>query len=147
MADEPALTSSFDFGQFVAQGVGSKRTLLIGDQSEISLHSSADFNSLEHRMAHLAQPGDLVLVRRRDPSFETYLASLLGGDHVTFLQTKPPGGLSLTKHAWQSTELVDLLAETVRQSGGLTLKSYLTTGNTWMLARAIGKAAGCRRRS
>ena len=54
LRDEPALVSSLDFGAFVAQGTGAGPSVLIGDQSEISLLSSAVDTNLDHRMALLA---------------------------------------------------------------------------------------------
>ena len=137
-ADEPALLGSRDFGPFVRQGTGPGPSLLIGDQSEISLLKSANETHLDYRMAHLARPNDIVLVRRRDTPFEDYLARHLGLGDLTFLEMPRSEILPVSKLALASTALIDRLAETTTRNGGLTLKSYLTTGNTWRLAKAIG---------
>ncbi len=142
VADEPALLGSLDFGPWVAQGTGDGPTLLIGDQSEISLLSGTAGKRLDYRMAHLAQPGDVVLVRRRDPAFEAYLEQRLALTNVSFIESAPPETQSVAKHVLMSPQLIDKLAMIARQRGGLTLKSYLTTGNVWRMAQAIGEAAG-----
>lgn len=141
VADEPALLGSLDFGPFVRQGTAAGPSVLIGDQSEINLLTSAQETLLDYRMSHLARPNDIVLVRKRDIDFESYLVRYLGFQNVTFVQMAPSNILPVSKQALGSYLLVDRLAEIALQNGGLTLKSYLTTGNTWRLAQAIGEAA------
>ena len=141
VADEPALLGSLDFGPFVRQGTGPGPSVLIGDQSEISLLRSALETHLDYRMSHLARSNDIVLVRRRDPDFETYLARHLGLENLTFLELPRSDILAVSKQALASSALIDRLAGTASRNGGLTLKSYLTTGNIWRLAQAIGGAA------
>jgi hypothetical protein len=142
-ADEPALLSSLDFGPWVSQGVGTGPSLLIGDQSEISLLRTARTSHLDHRMAHLARPGDVVLVRNRDPDFEAYLAEHLGLTDITFLVVDDTEASPIAKLAFDTPKLLETLADIAGKAGGLTIKSYLTTGNTWHLAQAIGEAARC----
>lgn len=144
LRDEPALVSSLDFGAFVAQGTGAGPSVLIGDQSEISLLSSAVDTNLDHRMALLARNGDTVLVRRRETGFERYLAECLGMDDVTFLQVNAKPLRSVTYQLRTARPLLDALSERARNHGGLTLKAYLTTGNGWRLAQAVGERSGQR---
>ncbi|SLN37272.1 hypothetical protein PEL8287_01783 [Roseovarius litorisediminis] len=141
VADEPALLGSLDFGPFVRQGTGPGPSVLIGDQSEISLLRSAQETRLEYRMSHLARSNDIVLVRRRDTRFEDYLAGHLGLENLTFLELHGSDILPVSKQALASSALIESLAGTVSRNGGLTLKSYLTTGNIWRLAKAIGDTA------
>ena len=143
VVDEPALLSSLDFGPWVSQGTGTGPTLLIGDQSEISLMRNARSSHLDHRMAHLAKPGDIVLVRRRDPEFEAYLAEYRGFSEVTFLSVSNTDPNPVPKQAFSTFALLETLIKVARKAGGLTINSYLTTGNTWRLAQAIGEAAKC----
>lgn len=143
VADEPALLSSLDFGPWVAQGTGTGPSLFIGDQSEISLMRNAQSSHLDHRMAHLAKSGDVVLVRRRDPEFEAYLTEYRGFSDVTFLSASSADADPVTKQAHSTPSLLETLIKVARNAGGLTINSYLTTGNTWRLAQAIGEAANC----
>jgi hypothetical protein len=141
VADEPALLGSLDFGPYVRQGTGPGPSLLIGDQSEIGLLTSAQDTLLDYRMAHLARTNDHVLVRRRDADFETYLARHLGLENVTFLELARSAVLPVAKLAFASSALIDRLAGIASQSGGLTVIPYLATGNIWRLAQAIGDTA------
>jgi hypothetical protein len=143
VADEPALLSSLDFGPWVSQGTGTGPSLLIGDQSEISLMRNARSSHLDHRMAHLAKPGDVVLVRQRNPEFEAYLAEYRGFSDVTFLSAQNADADPVSKQAYSTPALFEALIKMARNAGGLTVNSYLTTGNTWRLAQAIGEAAKC----
>ncbi|SMX25550.1 hypothetical protein [Boseongicola aestuarii] len=144
LSDEPALISSLDFGACVAQGTGTGPSLLIGDMSQISLMQPAGASFLDYRMAHLANAGDLVLVARRDPSFEAYLKDARGLNDITFLTAGTPNGNAVTANAITDDQVQKTLVAAARQHGGLTIKSYLTTGTTWHLAREIGQAAGCK---
>lgn len=143
VADEPALLSSLDFGPWVAQGAGTGPSLLIGDQSEINLMRDAQSSHLDHRMAHLAKPGDVVLVRQRDTQFEAYLVEYRGLTDVTFLSCDNADADPVSKQAYSTPALLETLIKVARNAGGLTINSYLTTGNTWRLAQAIGEAAKC----
>lgn len=142
LRDEPAFVSSLDFGPFVAQGCGPGPSVLIGDQSEINLLGSMSGLRLDHRMALLARNGDTVLVRNRETGFETYLAEFLGLKEVTFVQVDNDPLRPVAKQVCLSPSLRGALAQTARNKGGLTLKAYLTTGNTWRLAKAIGEISG-----
>jgi hypothetical protein len=143
VADEPALLSSLDFGPWVSQGTGTGPSLLIGDQSEISLMRNTESSHLDHRMAHLAKPGDVVLVRCRDPEFEAYLTEYRGFSNVAFLSAGNADAGPVPKQAYRTPALLETLIKVARNAGGLTINSYLTTGNTWRLAQAIGEAAQC----
>ncbi len=142
LAEEPALTSSLDFGPFVTQGTGAGPALIIGDQSEINLLRDAPDGNLEHRMALLAGPGDMVLVRRRDRAFERYLAHDLGLGDVTFAEVGNQGAASVARCAQDSPQIIEELTDLALANDGLTLRSYLTSAATWQLAAAIGKASG-----
>ncbi len=143
LADEPALLSSLDFGPFVAQGTGSGASLLIGDASEISLMQSEETSRLDHRMAHLAQAGDVVLLREKDARFERYLKAYRGIDDVTFLGADSSCDAPVAKQAFTTAALLQTLVDVARQNGGLTLRSYITTGPVWHLAQIIGERADC----
>ncbi len=144
LADEPALLSSLDFGPCVQQGKGAGASLLIGDQSEISLLGNAAQMQLDFRMALLAQPGDLMLVRRPDKAFEDYLADYLGLSGMVFLGGDAKDIGPLAKQARRSDTAVAACVSAAAKAGGLTIQSYLTTGHVWRLARVIGQRAQCR---
>lgn len=144
LRDEPAFVSSLDFGPFVAQGIGPGPSVLIGDQSEISLFRASATLRLDHRMVLLARNGDTALVRRRESGFERYLAECLGLDDLTFLQVDTEPLRPVTCQVHGAKRLLDALADQARMHGGLTLKAYLTTGNVWRLAQAIGERSGQR---
>ncbi|NNE51736.1 MAG: hypothetical protein HKN30_04960 [Sulfitobacter sp.] len=142
MRDEPAFTTALDFGGVVQQGIGPGPCLLIGDQSEISLMPPKAGSGLEYRMALLARPGDHVLLRQRDREYESYLAGYLGLKEVHFHEVGSDALTPVTRRAWKTESWIETLAEVARAQGGLTLQAYLTTGNTWRLAQAIGERAG-----
>ena len=139
LRDEPAFASSLGFGPFVQQGCGKGPAVLIGDQSEISLLGADRVTKLDHRMALLARNGDTVLVRNRETGFETYLADCLGLMDVTFVQVDNDPARPVAEQIRMSPQLLDTLAQTARENGGLTIKAYLTTGNIWRLAQTIGE--------
>lgn len=141
LRDEPALVSSLDFGPFVQQGTGKGAKLLIGDPSEIPL-SSASASRLEYRMALLAQPGDHVIVRQRNREFENYLGNYLDLNDVTFHEAWPDSPVPVARQMWSSHEWIKKFASVSKARCGLTVQSYLTTGNTWRLAQAIGERSG-----
>ncbi|WP_227269526.1 preATP grasp domain-containing protein [Roseobacter weihaiensis] len=141
LRDDPTLISSLDFGAFVRQGVGTGPSLLIGDQSEIPLLAAATRSHLEYRMALLAHPGDHVMLRHRDRDFEEYLGTHLGLAELTFHKAGCCSRASVTQWAWSHPKRVAGFAQLAEQGGGLTIKSYLTTGHTWRLAQAIGQTS------
>lgn len=143
-ADESALVTSLDFGPYVTQGCGKGPSLIIGDASEIDLFSPASDHGLEHRMGLLADPGDTVLVRRRDADYEAYLDSHLLGGKVTFLEVAPSRMNSVARIARETPDIVSRLAAIADRHGGLTITAYLTTGHVWRLAQAIGQLSQCR---
>lgn len=144
LRDEPAFLASLAFGPFVTQGCGPGPSVLIGDQSEISLLRSVSAARLDHRMALLAQNGDTVLVRHREPGFESYLADCLGLTDVTFVQVDQNPHRPVAAQVRLSPPQLTLLVRTARKNGGLTLKAYLTTGTVWRLAQAIGEMSETR---
>ncbi|MFC6638197.1 hypothetical protein [Sulfitobacter sediminilitoris] len=141
LRDEPAFGSALEWGENVRQGIGDGPTLLIGDQSEISLMTPGSGSGLEYRMALLARPGDHVVLRRRDVDYEDYLAEYLGLKDVTFHQASLQSIAPVARQIWTSDKWVEAFAQTARDAGGLTLNPYLTTGNTWRLAKEIADAA------
>ena len=143
LADEPAFASSGDFGAHVAQGRGSGPQVLIGDLSQISLMQGLGDPPLDHRIAHLARAGDILLVRTADPAFETYLQEYRAIDRLTVLAADPTDNRPVATQALTTPRLRDPLVAAARAHGGLTLTSYLTTGTIWHLAQEIGTAAGC----
>ncbi len=141
--DEPALLSSLGFGPYVRQGCGTGPTLLIGDQSEIHLLASRPASRLDHRMALLARPGDMVVVRKREPDFEGYLADYLGLTDLDFIAAPGDGQTPVAAQLRWSDDLLDRCAALAGAQGGLTLTAYITSGNLWRLAQAIGARAQC----
>jgi len=144
LADEPAFRSSLDFGSHVVQGEGPGSTLFIGDLSQINLMGDAAGPSLDHRMAHLAAPGDILLVRHRDPEFETYLKDYRQLDNLTVLAANSADDRPVAKQARKRKKLRQIFVDTTQARGGLTIKSYLTTGTIWRLAQTIGAEAECK---
>jgi len=142
LRDEPAFVTSLDFGPFVAQGVGSGPSVLIGDQAEINLITSIENRRLDHRMALLAQNNDFVLVRKREAEFEAYLAECLALENLHFLEVNDGSLHSVARQARTSDTVLKPLVDAARTHQGLTLKAYLTTGNVWRLAQAIGEMSG-----
>lgn len=143
LADEPAFASSGDFGTHVAQGSGTGPQVLIGDLSQISLVQGLGDPPLDHRVAHLACAGDILLVRATDPAFETYLQVYRGIEGLTVLAADPTDNRPVATQALTIARLRDPLITAAHAHGGLTLTSYLTTGTIWHLAQEIGEAAGC----
>ncbi len=143
LRDEPAFRTSQEFGPLVRQGAGTGPSVLIGDQSMLELYTGAIPTMLDYRMALLAQPGDVVIVRQRARDFETYLEDYLGLTGVTVLQAPEGGLVSVARQCRTAPRLREELGRRLRDAGGLTLCSYLTTGNEWRLAKSLGEETGC----
>lgn len=137
--DEPALRSSLDFGPFVHQGQGTGPALIIGDQAEIPLLHGVFQSRRDYRMALLSQPSDVVIVRHRDEVFEHYLDEILGIGDVTYLQASNIFNDPVTVEALSWGELGDTLDTIAFMGTSFTLKPYLTTQNTWRLAKHLGE--------
>ncbi|MFY0690524.1 MAG: hypothetical protein JXR14_01225 [Paracoccaceae bacterium] len=144
VADEPALTSSLGFGPHVRQGIGPGPSVLIGDQGEIPLFQPQKVSWLDHRMALLSNPEDVVIVRSRDRDFESYLAGTLGLRDLRFLAPSMRTGDPVCVQALSWSALGDQLELTASRRDTLTLQSYLTTGHVWRLARHLGEKTGTR---
>lgn len=134
--DEPALRSSLDLGSFVQQGEGPGPRLIIGDQAEIPLLQDALNTRRDYRMALLAKPLDVVIVRHRDEAYERYLDSHLGISDVTYLSPSSSCKDPIAVAARSDRDLSEKLAKLA--GTGLTLNTYLTTQNTWRLAKQLG---------
>ncbi len=134
--DEPALLSSLDFGPSVRQGAGKGPNILIGDQSDIGLFEAQPVGSLDHRMALLARPGDIVVVRQRDRDFERYLATQLGREGVVFLETGARVR-SVARDCWSDRALREALTAAIGPAPEVTLTAYLTSGHVWHLAAEL----------
>ncbi len=142
LAAEPALRSSGDFGAGVHQGCAAGPAIIIGDQSVIPLFARASQSRLDYRMAWLAQDGDAVIVQHRDHRFERYLTALLGLEQVNFVSGDSHLPLSVSQEAQTAGPLHDALVQYAAQRGAVTLKPYLTTGHTWLLARRLWQQTG-----
>lgn len=90
-------------------------------------------------MALLGRPGDTVVVRRRVPEFEHYLAEYLGLRGVTFLQTGLENAAPLARKLRTDPDLTARLAHDLKADTPLTLHAYLTNGHVWRLAKALGE--------
>lgn len=141
LAAEPALVSSLDFGSQVRQGEGAGPNVLIGDQAEIPLLQNVSQSRLDYRMACLARPSDIVIVRRRDHDFEEYLAEGFGQTGVTFLEADTDQPIPIAKQAMSGGNLGSHLEKLATGARGLTLKPYLTKGTTWRLAQHLGEVS------
>lgn len=141
LRDEPALRSSRDFGPFVYQGKGGGPSLIIGDLSEIPLMPHVLNAQRDYRMALLARPADIVIVRDRDTTYEEYLASHLGISDVTYLEAPRSFNGPVAVAARKSLDLSHKLMQLA--DNGLTLNTYFTTQTTWRLAKYLGDAV-CR---
>ncbi len=138
--DEPALSATDVFGEGVRQGDGGGPSVLIGDQAPIELFSGETTSTLDYRMALLARPGDLVVVRHKDPAFDAYLREWLGLTGVTVLQAASDP-VPVARQCWQHASLRQPILARLREAGGLTIKSYITTGEAWRLAQALTEEA------
>ncbi|MGC8201305.1 hypothetical protein ACP2AV_01245 [Aliiroseovarius sp. PTFE2010] len=141
-ADEPALLSSLDFGPHVTQGDGGGARIIIGDQSEIPLLDNPARPVLDHRMALLADRGDMVVLHTPDAGFQSYVADVLGRRGIKWLAAGGHPTDAVAKICRTEAQLFDPLRRFVADAGGATIQSYLTTGNTWRLAQALGTATG-----
>ena len=141
LADEQALRSSLDFGPDVRQGDGDGPAILIGDQTEIPLYKAQSQSRLDYRMTCLAKGSDIVLVRHRDPVFETYIKDALDLPDITFLEAGADPATAVTKQAFLPGVLGTSLARHLAGASGLTIKPYLTKGTAWQLARHLGAVA------
>lgn len=90
-------------------------------------------------MALLARPGDTVVVRRRVPEFECYLAEYLGASDVSFLEAGMGDDESLAMKLRTDAELAARLAALLPAGTPLTMHAYLTTGHVWQLAKTLGE--------
>ncbi|MBT8409679.1 MAG: hypothetical protein KJN93_08650 [Alphaproteobacteria bacterium] len=143
LRDEPAFRTSRDFGPLVRQGAGAGPSVLIGDQSMLELYTGAIPSMLDYRMGLLAQPGDIVIVRQRARDFEAYLEDDLGLTGVTVLQSPEGGLVPVALQCRTAPRLREELGRRLRDAGTLTLRSYLTTGHEWRLAKSLGEETGC----
>lgn len=140
--DEPAFVSSLEFSPLVRQGAESMPALIIGDQREIGLYSQVLSSQLEYRMALLAEPGDLVVVNKRDRGFERYLRDYLQLEGVRYIEPVfEPGATMapLTIRCRTDKRLLSEIKDVARNAGGLIVLPYLTTGNAWRLARNVAE--------
>jgi hypothetical protein len=120
--------------------------LIIGDQSEIALEWYGPPTQLDYRMALLGQPGDIVIVNRRDTSFEAYLAQFLGRQGIRFIEARrarPRSSTPVSVLCRKDKDLRSLIGSEALKAGGLLLLPYLTTGHTWILAQRIAADTGC----
>lgn len=138
IAEEPALLSALDFGPFVAQGEGEGPRIILGDQLEIPLMKVSQQPYLDHRMALLARPGDIVVLRRPIRPYFDYLSKTLGVTDISVLGIDPMSDVPVARACRTDKALSRDLLERVASSGATTVQSYLTTGNTWRLAQWLG---------
>ena len=137
--DEPALLTSLDFGPLVRQGAGGGPNLIIGDQMGIPLLTHVSEGRYDHRLALLAEPGDLVMVRRREPTFEAYLRDCLAIDRVNFLEANGDDERPVALQCRLDPKLFRPIEATLRRSKALTLLPYVMNGHIWRLAQTLGR--------
>ncbi len=147
MRDEPALDASPHFAPLVQQGLSDAPALIFGDQQEISLFSGNTPSQLEHRMAVLAQPGDIVAVHQRDKVFEDYLSTYLNLTDITFIdpQIAQEGDVApMAIECRTNRQMHSAIDQIARKAGKLQLLAFNTTGNVWRLAQDISQHCGVR---
>jgi len=139
--EERHLSSTAFFGPGVRPGFGTTPSILIGDKSEIPLLPPAGQDTLEYRIALLADKSDIiVLAADRNPAFEAYLGRLLGLDRIDVLtarRTAPGPPHPTAQRCIEDPTLFGRLAERVRAWRGATLLPYISTGRIWVLARKL----------
>ncbi|NNE21737.1 MAG: hypothetical protein HKN11_03930 [Rhizobiales bacterium] len=145
--NDPALTSTIHFGPNVDCGLhAGGPSLLLADQSEISLYGAPEDMHLEYRLAALAQAGDmLVLSHDRSPAFEGYMHDYLGISGLDVMTAASRPGerrWPLPKRCLQHQELFQHIAHRMQTCGLLTIVPYLSTGHVWNLARRLTEATG-----
>ncbi len=140
--DEPALVTSLGFGEFARQDVGAGPSLWIGDQVGIPLYTPASVGRYDHRLALLARPGDVVVVRSRDPAFEAYLDRHLGISGVSYLEADAQSRAQVAAQCRTEPYLREPLEQVLRAQGSLTIQPYLTNGHVWRLASELGARLG-----
>ncbi len=137
--DEPALRSSLDFGPMVRQGASPDPALIICDHSGTELFDLERIGLYEHRMALLARPGDTVVVHRRVPEFERYLAEDLGLRDVSFVEVGLRDAEAVARKLRTDATLAKSLADALKPGMPLTIHAYLTTGHVWRLAKSLAE--------
>ena len=140
--DEPAFKTSSDFGPFVRQGTGHGPSVLIGDQSVIELYGGLPGSMLDYRMALLAKPGDVAIVRQRSRAFEAYLQDQFGARRPVVLKAEASNLAPVARQCRTVARLSEALTSRLREAGTLTLCSYMTTGHDWRLAKVLGECIG-----
>ena len=142
LADEPAFSSSWNFGEQVVQDQCDCPSLFVGDQSEIGLFNNAPPSQLDYRMATLAHVGDVVVVNIRNLEFESYLRDYLQLTGIKFLEVGASSQSPAVPVATQCRDNPLLFSEIERiakKFGGLNLVTYLTTGNVWRLGQQLSQ--------
>lgn len=138
------LSSTAFFGTNVRAGNGAAPAILIGDNSEIPLLPPAGQNTLEYRIALLADQDDLIIVAcDRYPDFENYMAGLLGLQKIEVLQarqTTAGPSLPTARRCVENRELFNILCDHVLANGGTTLVPHISTGTVWVLAKRLNEA-------
>jgi hypothetical protein len=139
--DEPALGATTVFGPRVSAGLLSGPALLIGDQSEIPLLSRPGASQLGYRATLLAGAGDMLLLgHERSPSYERYMAALLGISAVEILSVPDRIRDDATPVARRCLDRPDFLAriaDVAAATGCLSVIPHIATGNSWLLACEI----------
>lgn len=134
------------FGPAVKAGLGSTPFILIGDKSEIPLMAVGGDDTLEYRIALLANEGDLIVFAgQRNPDFESYLCGLLGLPALNVLEVRaesPEPRSPTAQRCMDDAALSERLARHVRAGGGATLMPHFTTGSTWALGKHLHERTG-----
>jgi hypothetical protein len=144
LADEPTLGATFAFGPKVSAGFGPWPCFLLEDHSAISLFERAGDLSYSYRALLLAGDGDLVAIGvARSPGFEAYCRDLLGLGKSDVLSPRPANRQTpLTVRCANDGRMLQRIADSARQSGGLNVIPYMGTGNVWVLAGKISDLSG-----
>jgi hypothetical protein len=138
--DEKAFDTCRSFHPLVHQGLGVGSALVLADQGEIALFSNRVPSLLEYRMTALTDKGDMLLVHRRERSYEHYLSKYLGLRDIEFIESQGSSDRPIIVQCLENATLLSRICEQARKAGGLTLHSYLTSGNVWRFAQAVAQA-------
>ena len=142
---EPALNRSGWPDPLVSAGMGEGPWLVIGDHREIALARGPAAALYEYRLSMLARDGDNVLLSTKGhEDFEHYRRSTLRLGQLIALTVQPSDNLDLTPLAVRcrnDKQIMARLASVAARAGQLTLVPHIGTGNIWLLASEIARAA------
>lgn len=142
--DDPSLDRTDMFGSEVACGADDGPAVLIGDQREIGLFDALQEQTLEHRIAWLAGPGDIVIFERNLANFNQFVRETLDLEDLKIIPIGPPvrNPVAIASRCLESPEIFGQLIAVARKNHKCQIIPHMGAGSAWMLAGAIADAAG-----